>query len=416
MQRKPQLQPYRVDLRVGVLPPDAAALGETEWSKAHRVGQTSLCLKPHGGLRLPLPETTVPSAGVADFTITLDVMIDRTDWPAGAVGTLVDGLLEVDGDGELHCPRGVGEYEGGPDAARLRPLRWHRVVLAVNGSASPPIASTFVDGAAAGSSTLDEGTWALAHGAALELCAAPGLLQLRYVLVTPRHLSAADVEAMVSVEWDFNVASAMDQLQLSKEEARALALAPCFGAETPPPVWHAPAFLGEFCDPYVQSTGLDASIEVDKSLQALRLALQVITTAADHPLKAVLSAAQWRTLEGVAEAFVGAEKAFKEYAALVAAHAEEQADGVFEATPSMVSAALKTLGPGGGPGFDGPNVVDGSGFVVLPGGWADEEGNWYFVALVIERDAEGVKAAAEGDELVGTCRVAVCNPGGDGTA
>ena len=38
MQRKPQLQPYRVDLRVGVLPPDAAALGETEWSKAHRVG------------------------------------------------------------------------------------------------------------------------------------------------------------------------------------------------------------------------------------------------------------------------------------------------------------------------------------------------------------------------------------------
>ena len=85
MQRKPQLQPYRVDLRVGVLPPDAAALGETEWSKAHRVGQTSLCLKPHGGLRLPLPETTVPSAGVADFTITLDVMIDRTDWPAGAV-------------------------------------------------------------------------------------------------------------------------------------------------------------------------------------------------------------------------------------------------------------------------------------------------------------------------------------------
>ena len=88
MQRKPQLQPYRVDLRVGVLPPDAAALGETEWSKAHRVGQTSLCLKPHGGLRLPLPETTVPSAGVADFTITLDVMIDRTDWPAGAVGTL----------------------------------------------------------------------------------------------------------------------------------------------------------------------------------------------------------------------------------------------------------------------------------------------------------------------------------------
>ena len=58
------------------------AFGETEWSKAHRVGQTSLCLKPHGGLRLPLPETTVPSAGVADFTITLDVMIDRTDWPA----------------------------------------------------------------------------------------------------------------------------------------------------------------------------------------------------------------------------------------------------------------------------------------------------------------------------------------------
>ena len=93
MQRKPQLQPYRVDLRVGVVPPDAAALGETEWSKAHRVGQTSLCLKPHGGLRLPLPETTVPSAGVADFTITLDVMIDRTDWPAGAVGTLVDGLF-----------------------------------------------------------------------------------------------------------------------------------------------------------------------------------------------------------------------------------------------------------------------------------------------------------------------------------
>ena len=52
-------------------------------------------------------------------------------------------------------------------------------------------------------------------------------------------------------------------------------------------------------------------------------------------------------------------------AALVAAHAEEQAEGVFEATPSMVSAALKTLGPGGGPGFDGPNVVDGSGCLVL---------------------------------------------------
>ena len=83
----------------------------------------------------------------------------------------------------------------------------------------------------------------------------------------------------------------------------------------------------------------------------------------------------------------------------------------------MVSAALKTLARAAA-GFDGPNVVDGEpGFVVLPGGWADEEGNWYFVALVIERDAEGVKAAEEGDGLVGTCRVAVCNnPGGDGTA
>ena len=51
MQRKPQLQPYRVDLRVGVLPPDAAALGETEWSKAHRVGQTSdhECARGEGG-------------------------------------------------------------------------------------------------------------------------------------------------------------------------------------------------------------------------------------------------------------------------------------------------------------------------------------------------------------------------------
>ena len=144
MQRKPQLQPYRVDLRVGVLPPDAAALGETEWSKAHRVGQTSLCLKPHGGLRLPLPETTVPSAGVADFTITLDVMIDRTDWPAGAVGTLVDGLLEVrDLDTSDRMALEATTTQGGDDmgglldrvGAALYSLR-HRVGTTCCGQAS----------------------------------------------------------------------------------------------------------------------------------------------------------------------------------------------------------------------------------------------------------------------------------------
>ena len=144
MQRKPQLQPYRVDLRVGVLPSDAAALGETEWSKAHRVGQTSLCLKPHGGLRLPLPETTVPSAGVADFTITLDVMIDRTDWPAGAVGTLVDGLGEVAQRVEALGMRGCGEVCVAEQKLRVRILRVRRLFRSLPDvwrSHAPPIPS-----------------------------------------------------------------------------------------------------------------------------------------------------------------------------------------------------------------------------------------------------------------------------------
>ena len=62
-------------------------------------------------------------------------------------------------------------------------------------------------------------------------------------------------------------------LSLKKEESKKLQLAPLFGAEQPPPLWHSPPFLAEFADPFLQRSGLDGSLDCSKSFGTLSLAL-----------------------------------------------------------------------------------------------------------------------------------------------
>lgn len=119
---------------------------------------------------------------------------------------------------------------------------------------------------------------------------------LRYVEVRAGALDAASVRAATHVRWGFSMESALEKLELSKSEAKALVLGkarisynahwertqylPCmllrlqlhackyasawrlctevsppwqvYGGEKAPPMWTSPPFQAEFCDPFLQ--------------------------------------------------------------------------------------------------------------------------------------------------------------------
>jgi hypothetical protein len=154
---------------------------------------------------MPLPSTTVPTEGLDDFTLTLDVQLsENTD---GNLATLDLGhlapssgvLLSARGNGALHGP--AAQPADVESAALLQPRRWQRVVLSARGDS----AEVYIDGFLASASRGDANAkvlWRLSQPATLVLCApAPATLLLRYVRLRPGSLTATQVEAELSVDW-----------------------------------------------------------------------------------------------------------------------------------------------------------------------------------------------------------------------
>ncbi|KAL1524752.1 hypothetical protein AB1Y20_019635 [Prymnesium parvum] len=412
---------YRHDLRLGY-PPDGSELFEKgavvndawEWTHGRRVGDTSLQLAGCRLLRLRLPSTLWPG-GLMDeplrtYSLTLDVQCFLGGGEARTA--IVPNLLDVRGDGLLELHRWLTPVPSDetPPRRSLQQMRWHRVVLTVSDGPAASRVTLYVDGVAdlIAEAYDERSTLHLSNHLAL-FGSSPHFVRLRRVELWPSCLDGAAVARGIRVGWAFSWSEANEVLSLRKDEAKRLQLAPLFGADKPPPLWHSPPFLAEFADPFLQRTGLDGSLECSKSFATLDLTLVrlcgSLAEGSTHTGAAVASTrllqpAQLAGLHLVIAALEASKKLWKAYEEYVTLCVSDGIHSACEMLPLLVDPTIKEIDA---------FIKGGRAFLLLPAGWKTEDNSWYFVTITVEPEV-----VATPNQPCRSFRVAISNAGGEG--
>lgn len=247
-----------IDLRLGVLP-EGARISAAQWTCGHRVGETSLLLA-HGGLLA----IKLRSQSTERFRLTIDVQLAALPALGAPSSVVIPGLVLVDSAGRPHTP--LAQHSSKHDQAELclKPSRWHRVTITADGSphcGSAPYVALWLDGVLALSAERSSASTPFGEdGRSLTILGDSAAVLVRYLEFVGASVPMDAIEQRKQLNIDggrsFDLQEASDTLALTGLAQRRLCLAPVFRTKIPP-IWRSPAFQAEFCDPFLQQTGLD---------------------------------------------------------------------------------------------------------------------------------------------------------------
>ena len=417
--------PATKSARFQLAPGTAAA--EWAWVQPRTVGETALELTRDAAILLDIdPAHGATQYALEHFTLTLDVQLLLKEGGDEAPFVLLAGqgqpVVAVQAAAQREDGREAQIHRGQTSIMPcLKWMRWHRVVLVFDKSERQPgkfMCTKYVDGllhsehvadvsqmwVRSSAQSKDEMPRSLklfggGRGGTGSAVAMAPQLRLAYASLIPRALDAATVRAHGHRSWAFDADAADRMLGLTKAEQQDLQLRACMGSSALP-LWHSPPFLAEFADPFLARSGLDSSIDCDKSLGVLVRALELLQGMSVHGLDRELDSKQLETLKFATQMFSQAQPLWAQYSESIVAFLKDFNTGVHQ-IDHIVDKVLRALHE---------FIHSGLPMLLLPCGWRNScrDKSWYFVTLILEPEEEPSPGCPSR-----SFRLTVCNPGGE---